>query len=439
MPASRAVFVLGSVAVLGCSSASFSVEGEDTGAIADSATETGGDATSTDGAVESGGGDAVTEAGGCVAPLPNAADLYVNNTSTATIANGSIDCPFRAIQDALTFIGPTASSARRVHVKGSTPIVPYPEVGALILHANVTLVGDGPISTRITASGGACPGPVMCDVYVEHGAVLDGFAVVAGARHGITTQTGYGSPAAAIRNVTAAGATGDGNFGILTKGSADVGPGISVTYNARAGLTSWGNGELRILGGGAPNSFDYNGQSGLNIEGSAHLTFNAGTCNNNVTNGIRFLVGPPGGGAAHNISNLVARGNGQQGIHVYVGGHSLVIRNSTFLHNRFGILYTQGPSGTLDLGNGASNGNNVFSSVSAPGDRNVNAAICIEAARTGTVTAEGDRWTSCPIVQNVVSACDGGPPYADVWFHPLVTGGTPTPPISSSTGCTPAP
>jgi hypothetical protein len=354
----------------------------------------------------------------CVAATASSTDIYVDKSSLAAVANGSIDCPFRTILDALAFIGPVPLSKRTVHVKGGLVASPaiYNETAVVVVHPNVNLLGESPLTTRIAPPGGPCTGVSgNCMVVVQAGGILDGFTVNAnGPRNAIATTTG--AAPAVVRNTIATGATGDGNYGILVTGDAEIGPGINVVSNAKGGLLAWGTGTVHVVAGAgaATDHFDLNGQAGIEMTGGAVLHFDGGICNNNVA-GVRFTGTTA---AMHVVKGLTAQNNTGVGVGV-AAGNGVTIRHSTLLRNRFGLTFAYNSSGStvLDLGTSADAGNNVFGGATVA-DHNVNAGVCVEGARgTGATPAQTNRWSILVPVQQPVGACDGGPAYADIWYH----------------------
>lgn len=345
-------------------------------------------------------------------------DVWVDGTSTKP-SKGSIDCPFHTIREATVLPAPLVGSPRRtIHVQGGTATgvaISYNESAAIEVKAGVTLLGAGPKLTRIQ-NGGACPTGGTCVVLVDADAVFEGFTVSA-STGGSAVVTNVGLPAPIVRDALATGASGGplgGNFGLSVLGSAELGPGISVSNNTGIGVRAGGSGTLHVASGGE-NHFDANPGSGIAIDGLVTLVFDQGTASGDGV-GIRLANV---GAVAHRIVGLTASGNASVGV-VVIGGASLTLRGSTFTKNRVGLSFTQSSINGLDLGKGSSGGSaadpggNVFGGVTSA---NTVAGVCVDLQRAAP--AVGNAWSSCAPKQVTATTCDlaAGLAYADVYLR----------------------
>jgi hypothetical protein len=422
--------------LVGCSSSSFevaqrvdfdtgSVGTDDTGVASDtgtSVTDSGTTVTDSGTTVTDSGTtvvDAVSVDGstGCAAPS-EVTEVWVDAVSTAKGPNGTVDCPFRHITDAISYINTLPPKARTIRVRAGT----YAEGAALVLKPGISLKGAG-IGVTTLSGGGTCMGIGNCIVRLEGGALIESVTVDAGptAKHGIVTGgTDGGFPI--IKNVKVTGAVGDGNAGILSSSGSNIGPNVDSSGN-RYGLVIWGNQKVTISGGN--NHFDNNAGIGINHEGTGQMFWTGGGTANGNPIGVKLgdTAGtlPP----THGIDGATITGNLEIGIRLTaVAG--LKLRNSTLTENKVAIFATLGTSNTIDLGATGDNGNNVFQRTVGPALlKNTNAAVCITGTRALAAPMRSNTWTVCaPAVKSLdsVSAttqCDGLPSYADVWYRGL--------------------
>jgi hypothetical protein len=319
-----------------------------------------------------------------------------------------------------------------VHVAGHSPAYVYQEAAPPVVPSGVILLGDGPTLETITASGNC--GQDNCAVSVKAGGILDGFSVLcsaSSASDGIAAASGGGPNLPAIvRSVKVSRCI---NAGISAFGSADVGPNVTSTGNA-TGLESpaGASGPLRVLTGtSGPNAFDANSGNGIDVSGTAVLTFQGGSTHNNAQ-GIRLAGGGSSSAAMHSISLLDARNNTGSGIVAYAGQY-LKLRGSLLLGNGGAGLYFQYSStggGALDIGTTASAGGNAFG-----GTGNLNTKAGVQICSTTSIAIQlgvaGDSFGNCPPTE-AQSSCTSGTSstYSDILYDttlalaPNVTGCT---------------
>ncbi len=390
------------------------IGGDDAGAADDGATgrDATSDATSTsDAAPIDGGGDGTSsDSGPCVALASNATDVYVDKRYAGATSTGTAACPFTTI---LAGISAAASltGSRTVHVAGAVPTLVYAESAPVAVNTNVTLLGDGPAKTKISASG-TC-GAGTCAVMVNGGGVVDGFTIVASTGDGIAAA--LTSPAPIVRNVAASGSMGNG---ILALGAIVLGPNIVVSNNGGQGVSSTGTGVVHVING--TNVFDSNGANGINLEGGATLQFDGGSAAGNRFNGIRF--GATGSLATQTITGLVATGNAS-GVSAF-GGQSIMLRSSSLLTNsNYGLFYSYAIGSVLDLGVANGLGANVFGGATVA-KRNTKAGMYLCRSRgPATQVAAGDMFAACAPTQTTLAGCDVAPSaYTDVAYAPAVAG-----------------
>jgi hypothetical protein len=359
--------------------------------------------------------DATADAPGVCGPLPaGAKDVYVDGRFTGTPQTGVAACPLSTILKgvaAATLLG----GAVTVHVAGATPALVYAETGPVTVGASVTLKGDGPARTTISASG-ACA-TTTCAVLVSGGGALDGFTVVSTGGDGIVTAAM--APAPVVKNVAANGSKGNG---IVALGAAELGPGVAASNNGAGGLQSplAASGRLHVIG--TSNAFDGNGGNGVNVDGAATLSFEGGTASGNFQ-GIRLAGATAASGGGHTITSLVASNNKGPGGVVAYGGQTIKMRSSSLVGNaNVGLLYNYVNGSTLDLGAGAADpGNNTFGSATAA-SRNgkVGLRLC-GAGAAGTQPAYADLWSSCPPTQTLVACDTVVSTYTDIAYAPAVS------------------
>ncbi len=397
-------------------------------------------------------GDAISIDGtptdtGCTLVGVDAVDVYVNKNSTAP-SMGTASCPFKTIREAST-MGPP-STTRTIHVAGGTPTVEYAENGLVDLGSNVTLLGDGASRVKIYCNSSCTTGggsSWIGSVNLQGGATLDGVTVVSGtlAAHAISSAGVLVGTAPKIKNTIARDAK---NHGIYSQGNLDIGPNVQATLNVGNGVMGTGGSGsgtaalVRVSGTG--NSFDGNGNCGLQIVGFSRLDFGGGTASNNGANGIAFGSYAT---AAHVVTELTAKNNGVNGILASGGSASLRLRNSVLLANKsFGLRFTFNyatdayvpPINSLDIGtSGGSPGNNTFGVGSPTSDRNVKGSMCLDQSPgTGTVAAHTDKFATCAPLQVSATGCDSlpttGTGYVDIYYVIKPVKGGPDPVSVSS-------
>ncbi|MBK7401922.1 MAG: hypothetical protein IPJ34_38145 [Myxococcales bacterium] len=378
-------------------------------------------------------GDAETDAEPpCAPPTVTTIDLYVDRAYAGTIHNGSAACPWSRITDALAFVG-IPSSRRVVHVRGGTSTTPlrYDEPGALSIHKNVTVRGDGPIVTHLPVELGA--------LVLHHGAILEGFTIVGD--DGVITEGGAPPAdvdAATLRHatVTGAGGTGTGSPCISAHGSVHLGPDLVVTGCKNHGVFATA-GDIHVVG--TTCSFSGNKPTGITVGIFGRLLFEGGTASGNSEAGVRLGARSVSSlKAPHLVYGLVARDNGIAGLDVWTDV-PVHVGASTLLHNRFGVRTTADSGAVLDLGGDlAGAGKNNLGSATL-GDRNTHAGVCIDAAHPASIRADDNAWSSCApsFVQKLVPSCETGSGYADVWYRPASSTATGVPLVAST--CTVGP
>src|SRR5580692_9445221 len=378
-----------------------------------------------------GGGDAGNSAGDgalpCAPLTAGATDVYVDKTFSGMPQYGSAGCPFTTITQG-TSAAATLSGTVTVHVAGGSPALLYDETNVVTVATSVVLLGAGPSSTVIHASG-TC-GTGTCAVIVSAGGTLEGFTVTDATGSGILALAGI--PAPAISNVVA---SGNEDWGITANGAIELGPNFAANSNGMGGLESPATASGRIHVIGAANSFNDNTSgNGINVDGPAYLLFEGGTANGNGQ-GIR-LAGTPGpAGSPHVITNLTATGNTGPGGLVAYAGQNITLRSSTLLGNTsVGLLYDYENGSVLDIGSTIA-GDNVFGGTnSAMNNGKAGLRLC---AIPAAINAIGDSWSSCAPVQTLV-ACSGTLPsaYSDIQYTPSAS--TLTNPVTA-TSCTTGP
>lgn len=413
---------LGWVLLVGCASSSFQVASQTTDAAVDTEiADT--DATAIDSGTPASDGNVGESSTGCGA-LTEAAEVWVDATSTFAMPSGAPSCPFRHLIEAVSYVNSLPPKARTIRVRAGT----YTESAAIMLRPQITLLGAG-VGKTILAGGGPCMGIGSCIVRVDGGATLDGVTVDASptAKHGIVTGNTDPGGNPIIKNVKVTGAVGDGNAGILSSSGSVLGPNVEASGN-RLGLVIWGNQKVSITGGN--NHFDKNTEIGINHEGTGPLVFdNGGSVNANGGDGVRLgsmaTPAPP----AHGIALIEVIGNAGAGIRVMANA-GLTLRGCRIVSNKWGVIAVLGSTNVVDLGTGGSAGNNNFG---GSGVRNERAALCVGGARASALPAVTNRWFTCPADGkplndiSTTAGCEAIVSYSDVYFRGL------TPPDTS--GC----
>jgi hypothetical protein len=391
--------------------------------------DAGADGASSDGGATGDGSGSPTDGGAC-GPLPaGATDVYVDQRYSGATPTGAAACPFKTIAEGIAAAN-NLTGARTVHVAGDITTINYAEASAITVGTGITLRGDGPLRTKITASG-TCGGGT-CAVMVQSGGALDGFTVVSPNGDGITATAGNVAPA--LRNVSANGSKGNG---VVALGSVDLGPVFTASNNGGSGVESplAATGSIHVIG--LTNAFDNNGGNGIDMNGTATLTFEGGTANGNFQ-GVRLAGMPSAGGpGVHQITRLTANGNKGPGGVVAYYGQSIKMRSCTLLANvNVGLLYNYAGNSTLDIGTAANDpGNNTFA-VATVANRNAKAGVRLCAAKgLATQPGFGDTWSACPPQQSPL-ACDTAiTNYSDIVYAPAAAA---TDPIVATT-CTVGP
>lgn len=439
----RASFLalLGVVLVAGCGGSSFDIadEAQDSGSDGSGdgvATEGGTDGTADgdDGAVDGTPGETSPTDGtvppdttpppdgtACAPLAATATDIYVDKRFLGSAPTGTATCPFTTILAGIAALASlTSSGTKTIHVAGATPALVYNETDAVFLNHNVILLGDGPATTMINASGGCFGG--TCAVAVNGGATLDGFTVTSSSGDGIVAN--LVSPSPIIKNVAATGSKGNG---VSALGAVELGPNIVASKNGGQGVNSKGTGLVHINAAsvGSFNAFDNNGANGINVEGGAQLKFDGGNAGGNAFNGIRLAGLPAGGGAPpnHTVTGLIAKNNKNTGISAF-GGQNLKLRSSTLLTNaNIGLVYTYAGTSVLDIGLTTDKGGNTFGGATVA-SRNGKAGIYLCKSRgTGTQPADSDSFSVCAPTQTSLPGCDTMPTsYTDVAYAPAIAG-----------------
>ncbi|MBI2395514.1 MAG: hypothetical protein HYV09_38465 [Deltaproteobacteria bacterium] len=362
-----------------------------------------------------------------------AIDVYVDKLSSRASV-GTAECPFKTIREATT-LGSVSVGTRVIHVAGASSAVTYEEIAPLLVGDRVLLKGEGAVRPKISGAAATCLGGsgLVC---VSIGAIVEGFTI--SATSGNAVQTASSSLAGAHATLRYAYVTAPYGQGIQVSGAMVLGPGLQANGSGKNGVLANGSGLISVVGTG--NTFDGNAVSGLNFASAlASLDFQGGSASNNGQSGIALLGYSPIT-APFPISNLVAKGN-QTGL-VVNDSTSVVLRSSVLIANKaFGMRvflgFTTGPStpkNALDIGV-TSAGNNVFNT----GDnslRNVAAGVCFSnTLGTGSLSANGNKWSTCPPAESAVAGCDGvvGSSYSDIWYVKNPTYGA-ADPISVS-GC----
>lgn len=374
---------------------------------------------------------------GCAPLSSTAVDVYVDKSSTKASV-GTRECPFHTVGEGTSLAAPTGST-RTIHVvNGGSTLADYAE-GGLEVKANVVLLGDGLTKVKISGSGACREGGGNCTVLVDGTGTLDGFLV---SGSGITTSA---TGKAIVKNTEVTGSSGDG---LRVLGSVDL-TNIQASANATNGMTVTGSGAVHVLAGASViNDFDGNGGDGINVGGTAMLTFDGGTASSNKGSGVvlgsTLAVATP-----HKITGLTANSNGvgtaakSTGI-VVQNSNSLSLRSSTTLMNTgAGLWMTYGTANALDIGFTGSPGANAFTSPDTTKRNRI--GLCLDSSgATATQPADGDKWSTCTPAptQTAVSNCTsamGGTASIEIGYKSKVGGGGAGADPVLITGCTVAP
>jgi len=401
---------------VGCGGSDFSVppdpSSDDTGATSDASGEasTASDTATTD------TGTLPIDAG-CVTPASDEADVYVD-ASVATSGKGSAACPVKTIVEGIAL---PSSGLRKVHIKAGS----YAETGALMVRANMQLLGEGGV---VTVSGGSAtpctPHVEKCLVSMAGASELEGLTLDASSvGNGVVAS---GTPK--IRRTTVTKAQKDG---VWLQNGGELGPAFHADANGYAGVTSRGGGLVVAADPTAPNSFDSNKgkgfwagsvyvpAGGLVVYGGT-LDFRGGTAKGNASSGVSFAWAGAGSTATQKVTDLVAQNNAGGGLDFPAKWGSLVLRNSVVTKNGvFGLWFGYAAGNTLDIGSNAAAGGNTFGGGADKNGR-VGIFLCRSGA-TGSQLANGDKFAACPPSQTLVANCDQYPPsYADVGYVPAL-------------------
>jgi len=431
------------VSAAACSSASFTTASGDAGAAhSGDAAKRSKDGGSLDARPADGSGGAADGKGkgpkdAVAADVGPSSLILVNKAGpTCTTPDGTAACPYPTILAGLAAAG-KVSGLVTVHVVGSGASggAVYAESGVVAVTPAVTLEGDGPAETTISAAG-VC-GATTCAVTVSAGALVTGFTITSSGGDGVVTLAG-GPPAPSLSNVTITGCAGNG---ILAGGGIELGPNASVVGNKANGLESpaAGTGKLHVIG--RTNAFNDNSGNGIDVNGAAWLSFEGGTANGNGQ-GIR-LAGPTVAGATHSVTALTATGNkGPGGFVAYASssvGQPLTLRGCTLTGNTggVGLSYVFGGGSVLDIGATAVGGNTFG------GATELNAKAGLLLCNTGVaIPALGDYWAACAPVETKIAACAdlaSLTTYSDVVFSPAAgaaaVGGPVTVPTMGTGAC----
>lgn len=413
------------LAAAGCSSADFQVAGapSDDAALDTGGLDGGDGAVGPDGASDA-PGDVVEPPGDVtVVSCPSLSDpteVWVDAAATAgAAANGSSDCPFALVGQAVVYLASLPTKPRTIRVRAGR----YLEPASVRVRSGVTLQGAGATKSIITG-GGACLDSTayQCVVGVEAGGVVDGFGVDAapGGRHGLVT----GSPGAAgnpkISNVKVYGASEDGFAGVVVTAGALLGPNLE-SYANRNGLIVWGSQGVAFTGGG--NRLDENTDRGIEHQGSGVLSMGAASISGNGGGGVRAGQLAIGAGLVpptHLFANMTVKNNGNYGFSLGANA-GIKLRQSVVVGNPFGVIAIYGAGNTLDFGLSSTDpGNNNFG---GPVAKNTRGGICVMPTRNDALPAVGNKWPACPatITQFSSGTCDAIPvtSYADVWWRGL--------------------
>lgn len=405
-----------------CSSSDFSgpAAEQDAGSVDSAATSDAGLDTGTT-ASDGGAVDA-----GCPALGASPDTVYVDGRAAAG-GNGTATCPAKTIREGLSIIAGLASARRTLKVAGGTSTAPlvYEETAALVVKAQTTVDGDGVERVEVKGGGACAVAAQGCVFNLEGGASVQGLTIRPGARVGLALTPGILTGATA-KNLLVTGATSLTNHAVLLKGAGGVelGPGFRAVGNEGAGVYVEEIFSLKVAAGGSnPNQFNENAGGIVMMRGT--LNFDSGEVSKNRAAGVSLVSTPK-----HSVSNLVARDNGGPGIFLEAGA-GLVLRNSTIVKNRVGIVAKFGALVDIDLGNSLGAGNNVL----AGAEKNNKAAICFPTARNVKVNALGNKWSSCPPPAATLggATCETLGAYQDIYYAPSVET---APPIDTS-GCTP--
>ncbi len=406
--------------LFGCSSANFDVASATDGGQDDS-----GDGSSETGAPPGDGDPLDTYTpppdSGCVEVTPESPDVFVDLTAPAG-GKGTSGCPFRKLSDAAA--APLApGTARVVHVsKGA-----YSEASFVRVRPGETYRGEGGVAKLVGGGGSDCPGTdEPCVVLIDGGGKLEGFWIE-GATYGVVMIAATNTPPV-VSGTTVRGAV---KAGIFVGGTtATIGPGMHVDSNLNSGVIMKGSGKLSITGAG--NTFDSNagafGTAGI-VMFSGQLSIDGGSSASNNNNGVLFDASGLST-AEHVISQLVAQGNRNAGVALNKAWGRLVVRKSTLTKNANFGLQAVLLDNTLDLGTAGAPGNNVFGGLTG---KNTKAGIMLcNSGDTGSVKADANKWSLCPLLQVKSTSCDAPAAYADVAY--VARAGAPDP-IATPSAC----
>lgn len=403
----------------GCSGSDFTVANADAAAPVDSTTALDTETTVNDGDPP----DTYTPPpdSGCAELGHDSPDVFVDLTAPAG-GKGTSGCPFQKLSDAAAT--PLGASARRVvHVAKGL----YNEPSFLRVRPGETYRGEGGVAKLIGGAGSKCPGTDdTCVVLIDGGGRLENFWIE-GAAHGVAMiGTSAAQPAMSGTTVRAASIAG-----IFVGGAgATLGPGVHADANDGSGVVMRGSGKLAIAGSG--NTFDNNkgmfGTGGI-LMASGTLGIEGGTSANGNNNGVLFQAA----GATpseHTISQLTAQSNRNAGLAINPGWGKITVRRSTFTKNLSYGVQAALVDGGLDLGDPAMVGQNVFGGLTGKNAK-VGIFLC-SSGDTGSVKAEGNKWSTCPPLQVKATGCDAPPvTYVDVAYVPRA--GAPDPIAASAT------
>jgi hypothetical protein len=357
-------------------------------------------------------------------------------TGSAEASDGgaAASCALKTIARAIELIGTTGVATTIVVVGGSGVTVGAGETFPIALPANVTVTSSsGPVTVQVPngkagfsiakspvviTSGDSAPITITTTVTPNSGTTAP-----TGGTFGITVSTGS-TAASSISNLTVSGMLGDGihiGSGVLTIGQGVVSTKNGIAPTTRNGYTSpglhvTGTGEaiIDVPAGDTPTQFNANTAHGILVDDTGFIQLTgvvtngaAGTgtvqTNGNLPAGV-WIQQTPGAAIPQNvITGLVSFQNtGGNGMRV-VAGSSVKVRSSAFLANAGDgvIVSTYGTGATavndmskIDLGSGASNGDNVFQAPLGAGN-NGNAGLCIAvAANSGALSAIGNQFSA---------------------------------------------
>lgn len=429
--AMRYVAVL--AALLGCSSSNFEVApppdtgvpAADTGAVvADSETPP----ADTGDTVETAVPD--TALPPCTELVPNPPTVFVDKRSKR-MAQGTSDCPFPTIKDALAFVAglPGGSGKHTVQVVGGiagTPLV-YDEP-MLVIKPGTELRGDGAERVVITGGGACGTEGAVCMVIMEGNTALEGVTIDAKGLPKIPLA--IGAPFlnwVVVKSTTVRGAA-DKTPAMLVDGAGivELGPELKINDNASTGIFVKSTGSIKL------NGFN---QINRNLLGVYMV---AGTFD---INGATEVIGNKSVGVAiaasdkkHTIDGAIITDNASYG--VYVDGAGLKMRRTKLVRNDIGLMFRFLAGGNeLDLGTHLSPGANILG---AKLEANKRAAICLPTYRSTSSPARGNALYTCPTTPTAIGegekVCDTLPAdYRDVYYGaPAVS--TPAAPLDLG-GC----